>query len=550
MAEGYQGLDKGYFVRKQSDLQWVQTFRMTLRSPAVANRIFDTKQHAIDFINDTSDAASAIEGLILAVYKDETFGNNGLYFVKSIKETIKSEDESGNTIFIETEDGTLLQIYDSDNNKPIGLQDVEDNISETNKNLQDIENSIYQLKETIGLTENLTLPEDFEYDTIIEGINSKQDILTAGTNISISGNTISSTYEFDDTDVKNEIATVKTDITSLNTNKQDKLTAGTNISISGNTISSTYEFDDTYLQNQINDIQNSMVFSGITAQEEIIVNSPLGNYKMGDTISSNNSLMDVIRKLLTQTIQPEYISAPTCTLINTNNSSKFGTYEVGTVVEPKLNYTYTDGSYKSFKKGSSTQTETLLAGCTESSHKYLYGNTELTENNEGIITKRITLEDGTTSQFKVAVTYNAAKNKPLNSNGEECTGYTSGVCYSTNYTYTGRYYYFGGCTNDIPTDSNAIRALKTYSGWLPSNSTVTQTTATSTTFTYVVGCVPQGCTVTLQNGFGENLTMTKGNDVTVNIGGTSTQKYSVFYVKTGTANFKNLTIIKGKITNN
>ena len=67
MAEGYQGLDKGYFVRKQSDLKWVQTFRMTLRSPAVANRIFDTKQHAIDFINDTSDSASAVEGIMKSV---------------------------------------------------------------------------------------------------------------------------------------------------------------------------------------------------------------------------------------------------------------------------------------------------------------------------------------------------------------------------------------------------------------------------------------------------------------------------------------------------
>ena len=142
MAEGYQGLDKGYFVRKQSDLQWVQTFRMTLRSPAVANRIFDTKQHAIDFINDTSDTASAVEGLILAVYKDETFGNNGLYFVKSIKELVEDKDESGNTIFVETEDGKLLQIYDSDNDKPIKLQEIEESLSKTISDLRTIDNSI------------------------------------------------------------------------------------------------------------------------------------------------------------------------------------------------------------------------------------------------------------------------------------------------------------------------------------------------------------------------------------------------------------------------
>ena len=59
---------------------------------------------------------------------------------------------------------------------------------------------------------------------------TKQDKLTPGTNITISGNKISSTYTYDDTAVKNDIA-------SLKTNKQDKLTPGTNISISGNTIS-------------------------------------------------------------------------------------------------------------------------------------------------------------------------------------------------------------------------------------------------------------------------------------------------------------------------
>ena len=66
MAEGYSGITNGYMFAAQANLGMAQTLRLTMRMPSVANRIFDTKQHAQDFIDDISTKASAIKGLILS----------------------------------------------------------------------------------------------------------------------------------------------------------------------------------------------------------------------------------------------------------------------------------------------------------------------------------------------------------------------------------------------------------------------------------------------------------------------------------------------------
>ena len=85
----YIDVEKGYFTPAQSDLNWAQTFRMTMRAPAVANRIFDTLAHMQDYINDTSQKASAIPGLLLVVTGDtaNNGANNGVYEVLTVKET-------------------------------------------------------------------------------------------------------------------------------------------------------------------------------------------------------------------------------------------------------------------------------------------------------------------------------------------------------------------------------------------------------------------------------------------------------------------------------
>ena len=157
---------------------------------------------------------------------------------------------------------------------------------------QALANSLNSIRENVGLESDLSLPNDFGYTTIVDGVKAKQNALVAGENITISGNTISAANTmYDDTEVKNDIealntnkqdkltagsnititnntisavntiyddTAVKTDIETLNTNKQDKLQAGTNISINGNTISSTYTYDDTAIKNSISTKQDKL----------------------------------------------------------------------------------------------------------------------------------------------------------------------------------------------------------------------------------------------------------------------------------------------------
>lgn len=79
--------EHGWFTPVQSDLNWAQTFRMTLRAPAIANRIFDTLEHAQAYINDYSDKASAVPGILLAVVEDEDADKNGIWEVLTVKDS-------------------------------------------------------------------------------------------------------------------------------------------------------------------------------------------------------------------------------------------------------------------------------------------------------------------------------------------------------------------------------------------------------------------------------------------------------------------------------
>ena len=86
----YIDVEKGYFTPAQSDLNWAQTFRMTLRAPAIANRIFDTLEHAQAYINDYSDKASAVPGILLAVVEDTDADKNGIWEVLTVKDSASS----------------------------------------------------------------------------------------------------------------------------------------------------------------------------------------------------------------------------------------------------------------------------------------------------------------------------------------------------------------------------------------------------------------------------------------------------------------------------
>lgn len=79
----------------------------------------------------------------------------------------------------------------------------------TKEDAKSIANYLNILKENVGLESGLNLPDEFSYNTIVEAINTIDDKVNSNT----------------------------TTISDINNSKQDKLTAGTNITISNNTIS-------------------------------------------------------------------------------------------------------------------------------------------------------------------------------------------------------------------------------------------------------------------------------------------------------------------------
>ncbi len=63
---------------QQSNINIAETFRMAVKAPAIADRIFDTYEEADAYVKDVN--SSATPGLILSIINDDT-SLNGLYQV-------------------------------------------------------------------------------------------------------------------------------------------------------------------------------------------------------------------------------------------------------------------------------------------------------------------------------------------------------------------------------------------------------------------------------------------------------------------------------------
>lgn len=81
-----------YSTALQSNLNWGESFRMAIKAPAIADRIFETWDNANEYIHDKFN--SAIGGLNLSVINDGD--KNGTYFIDSIARTEGYVDAYGN----------------------------------------------------------------------------------------------------------------------------------------------------------------------------------------------------------------------------------------------------------------------------------------------------------------------------------------------------------------------------------------------------------------------------------------------------------------------
>ena len=451
-------------------------------------------------------------------------------YVSNVSDTINQRIDEEVSALTETIN-TLDEKLDQNVNELIETIDIlDDKVNKNHNELnQRIDTEVSALTETINA---LDYKVDKNVNELIDTIDILDDKVNDNyedlkDNIKDTNNTINQRID-------EEVSGLTETINALDI-KADKNHEEIKDSISANTQA---------IEDLNSEISNKMNFTGVTNNQELIVNTPVGNLKVGDKIELGDSIFTVLTKLLTQIYPPSSVT-PTCTIIN--NGKSFSTpYEVGTIVTPKLSYKYTDGKYSSYT--SSIKYEVINANCTVSSVTYYHGNTELPDG-----TTNITLKDGNSSALKVSIKYNASTIKPKDSSLKEVNGIQSGTCSSSN-TYKAYFKYFVGYTSQaqgLPKTSDDVRSLNKYSGFINTTSQITIVAGNTTSEAYnLIVCVPKGGSVSAETvGVTGNHNFIKGNEIVVNVGGTTTQKYSVFYVE-GTPVYKNLKITKGTITNN
>lgn len=68
--------------KNQNNIPWGETFKMSKKVPAIANRIFKTLADAQKYIDNLND--NAIDGIRISVIADTNSDNNGVYWVEKI----------------------------------------------------------------------------------------------------------------------------------------------------------------------------------------------------------------------------------------------------------------------------------------------------------------------------------------------------------------------------------------------------------------------------------------------------------------------------------
>lgn len=96
-----------YKTKMQSEITWGETFKMSVKAPLIADRIFKTFSDANKYIHDNRN--SAIRGLILTVIDEND--NKGLYFVDGIKRPSGYIDDFNNVYDGNEYELVLVKVY-------------------------------------------------------------------------------------------------------------------------------------------------------------------------------------------------------------------------------------------------------------------------------------------------------------------------------------------------------------------------------------------------------------------------------------------------------
>lgn len=231
-------------------------------------------------------------------YLDET---GLLYFLVKIKNFISSN-------YVAKDGNKVLSTNDFTNNDKSKLDIIEAGATRT------------EIDDTTFTTR--TVWSSSKVNTELSG---KQDVLTAGSNIDITGNIISATglLEIDDTTTSSSSAWSSSKVNTELSDKQDVLTAGDRISITNNEISASSE---------INDASSSLSSSYSSNKVDTLLSGKQNTLTPGTNISIENDVISVSGAVNIDDTTTSTSSTWSSSKINTELASKQNVLTAGTRV--------------------------------------------------------------------------------------------------------------------------------------------------------------------------------------------------------------------------
>ena len=272
-----------------------------------------------------------------------------------------------------------------------------------------------------------------------------------------------------------------------------------------------------------------------TSKPITVVGVNTGNLSSGTVIPEGTSFTKFLEMMLCKTIGVTS-KKPTVSL---TGASLGKTYEVGTILNLTLSYSYSDGEFV----GNSGYDYSIKAGCTAGDVTYYKNGSELNSNND-----QVTVTAGKTN-YKVVVSYSESTATPVDNMGSPVNiTIPEGTAYSEKYI-TGAYKYFMGYstkTNYSQFLSSDVRGLTTKSDYISGKTTIVGSTAIKSNGTsIVIACPNQYSLTSVQNGVGASIIDNfESGEVTVKTGEVDTiYKVYVYPITNGAeVEFKNVII--------
>lgn len=219
--------------------------------------------------------------------------------------------------------------------------------------------------------------------------------------------------------------------------------------------------------------------------EEIKTNVACGALGIGQTLTKDMTLAQIVKLLTTKVYEPSTKKGPSATLNMTykNVTNQDTTVEVGTTITPVLTPRFNDGIFNSYASGATSPNDSN-AGCPVTNYTISRGNTEIASGTTlEAFTDSYEIKEETV-KYNTTISYGDSTVSPTNSNGVAVSTVKYGGSSATaaSKSIYGKYQYYAGFGNTEPTAEEIRTALNGKSNWLnPSVQVYVENTTTKKT---------------------------------------------------------------------